>query len=286
MRAALLETSIEPAASERRRRHRHRRSRAPGEVLVRVTHCGVCHSDLSLVERHVPDFGADRARPRGRGRRRRGRRGRHRARARRQGRAHADRRVRRVLLVPARRVRLLRQRDGASPPARCSTATRRCRATVRRCCAASVSVASRRYVITPESRRGQGRRRHAARDRVRHRLRGADRRRRGAQHRARRPEGATVLVVGAGGIGIAIVQGARIAGAARIIVSDPVAERRDAARALRRDRRDRPDCATTSSAPCTQLTGRHRCRLRVRRGRRRARSSRRASGRRATAARR
>jgi len=45
-------------------------------------------------------------------------------------------------------------------------------------------------------------------------------------------EGATVLVVGAGGIGVAIVQGARIAGAARIIVSDPVAERRERARAF------------------------------------------------------
>jgi Zn-dependent alcohol dehydrogenase len=42
-------------------------------------------------------------------------------------------------------------------------------------------------------------------------------------------EGATVLVMGLGGIGISVVQGARIAGAAQIIVSDPVAERRDAA---------------------------------------------------------
>ncbi len=41
--------------------------------------------------------------------------------------------------------------------------------------------------------------------------------------------GATVLVTGLGGIGIATVQGARIAGAARIIVSDPVEDRRDAA---------------------------------------------------------
>lgn len=40
--------------------------------------------------------------------------------------------------------------------------------------------------------------------------------------------GATVLVTGLGGIGVSIVQGARIAGASRIIVSDPVAERRDA----------------------------------------------------------
>lgn len=40
-------------------------------------------------------------------------------------------------------------------------------------------------------------------------------------------EGATVLVTGLGGIGISIVQGARLANAARIIVSDPVAERRE-----------------------------------------------------------
>jgi Zn-dependent alcohol dehydrogenase len=39
--------------------------------------------------------------------------------------------------------------------------------------------------------------------------------------------GATVLVMGLGGIGVSIVQGARLAGASRIIVSDPVPERRD-----------------------------------------------------------
>jgi Zn-dependent alcohol dehydrogenase len=44
---------------------------------------------------------------------------------------------------------------------------------------------------------------------------------------ARVPEGATVFVAGAGGIGIAIVQGARLAGASKIIVSDPLAERRE-----------------------------------------------------------
>jgi Zn-dependent alcohol dehydrogenase len=41
--------------------------------------------------------------------------------------------------------------------------------------------------------------------------------------------GATVLVLGAGGIGIAVTQGARIAGAATIVVSDPSSERREAA---------------------------------------------------------
>ena len=46
---------------------------------------------------------------------------------------------------------------------------------------------------------------------------------------ARVEEGASVLIMGLGGIGQAAVQGARIAGAARIIVSDPVAERREMA---------------------------------------------------------
>ena len=44
--------------------------------------------------------------------------------------------------------------------------------------------------------------------------------------------GATVLVMGLGGVGLSIVQGARIAGASRVIVSDPVAERRERARNL------------------------------------------------------
>ncbi len=49
---------------------------------------------------------------------------------------------------------------------------------------------------------------------------------------ARVEPGATVLVLGLGGVGLSAVQGARLAGAARILVSDPVAERRDAAAAL------------------------------------------------------
>jgi len=46
---------------------------------------------------------------------------------------------------------------------------------------------------------------------------------------ARVPPGATVLIIGLGGVGLAAVQGARLAGAARVIVSDPVAERRETA---------------------------------------------------------
>ena len=41
--------------------------------------------------------------------------------------------------------------------------------------------------------------------------------------------GSTVVVTGLGGVGISAVQGARIAGASRIIASDPVAGRREAA---------------------------------------------------------
>ena len=46
---------------------------------------------------------------------------------------------------------------------------------------------------------------------------------------ARVEPGASVLVIGLGGIGLSIVQGARVAGAARIIAADPVAARREAA---------------------------------------------------------
>jgi Zn-dependent alcohol dehydrogenase len=47
---------------------------------------------------------------------------------------------------------------------------------------------------------------------------------------ARVEAGASVLVMGLGGIGLSIVQGARVAGAARIIAADPVASRREAAK--------------------------------------------------------
>lgn len=46
---------------------------------------------------------------------------------------------------------------------------------------------------------------------------------------ARVEQGATVLIMGLGGVGMAAVQGARIAGASIILASDPVAERRDLA---------------------------------------------------------
>src|SRR3954454_8214302 len=47
---------------------------------------------------------------------------------------------------------------------------------------------------------------------------------------AKVPEGATVMVIGLGGVGISAVQGARLAGASRIIGVDPVESRREQAR--------------------------------------------------------
>ncbi len=53
--------------------------------------------------------------------------------------------------------------------------------------------------------------------------------------------GDSVLVVGAGGIGVSIAAGAAIAGATRAIVSDPSEARREQAHAVRSQRCDRPD---------------------------------------------
>jgi S-(hydroxymethyl)glutathione dehydrogenase/alcohol dehydrogenase len=53
-----------------------------------------------------------------------------------------------------------------------------------------------------------------------------------AVNRARVEPGSSVLVVGAGGVGQFVVQGARLAGAARILVVDPLAARREQALGL------------------------------------------------------
>ncbi len=49
---------------------------------------------------------------------------------------------------------------------------------------------------------------------------------------ARVEEGASVFVTGLGGIGLSVVQGARLANASLVIVSDPVASRREIAKSL------------------------------------------------------
>ena len=64
----------------------------------------------------------------------------------------------------------------------------------------------------------------------------------GAVLNAARPEpGFTALVIGAGGVGQFVVQGARIAGAAAILVVDPVEARREQALALGATRACAPD---------------------------------------------
>ena len=71
---------------------------------------------------------------------------------------------------------------------------------------------------------------------------------------ARVEPGASVLVLGLGGIGLNIVQGARLAGAARIIAVDPVAERR--AMATRFGATDLVDPATDDPmSRAMELTG-------------------------------
>jgi Zn-dependent alcohol dehydrogenase len=66
--------------------------------------------------------------------------------------------------------------------------------------------------------------------------------------------GATVLVLGLGGIGQAVVQGARVAGASRIVASDPIPARREAA--LRLGATDVVDPATNDvAATVLGLTG-------------------------------
>ena len=71
---------------------------------------------------------------------------------------------------------------------------------------------------------------------------------------ARVEEGATVLVLGAGGIGVAVIQGARLAAASVIVAVDPVAERREAA--LRFGATHAVDPAETDvTSFCMDLTG-------------------------------
>lgn len=66
--------------------------------------------------------------------------------------------------------------------------------------------------------------------------------------------GSSVVVLGGGGIGVAVTQGARLAGAAKIIVVDPVAERRTAAEHFGATHTVNPD-DTDVAGFCQELTG-------------------------------
>ena len=252
MRAALLETSAAPLAlvddidvAEPR----------PGEVRVRVSHCGVCHSDLSIVERHLPEC--------------------------------------RRRWCSATRPRASSRSVGAGVP-RCApgdkvvltpiAACDECYWCLRGeygCCVNALAVTTGTSLDghTPLSRNGAPVLRglgvggfaelvvtpasgavKVADDtplEVACVIGCAVQTGVGAVLNTARVEpGATVLVIGAGGVGIAIAQGARGCRCARaVIVSDPVADRRDAA--LRFGATDviDPECRTTSSPPCHALTG-------------------------------
>ena len=87
----------------------------------------------------------------------------------------------------------------------------------------------------------------------------------GAVLNAARPEpGFTALVIGAGGVGQFVVQGARIAGAAEVLVVDPVEARREQALGLGATRACAPDDLRGGDEGA-RLRG---SRLRLRRGRR------------------
>ena len=66
--------------------------------------------------------------------------------------------------------------------------------------------------------------------------------------------GATVLVTGAGGIGVAVTQGARLAAASTIIVADPVEARREGALGFGATHVVDPE-ATDVAAYCHEVTG-------------------------------
>ncbi|GAA3315422.1 zinc-binding dehydrogenase [Nonomuraea dietziae] len=61
------------------------------------------------------------------------------------------------------------------------------------------------------------------------RLRHHHRRRRGHQHRPRQAPGSTVAVIGCGGVGLSVIQGARISGARTILAVDPLAAKHELA---------------------------------------------------------
>ena len=236
-----------------------------GEVIVRVSHCGVCHSDLSNVDGTFPapvpmvlgheaagtveeiGPGVDIAE------------------ARRPGGARLLHRRAAVARSASAVVSASVSTAPRCSPARSTTVQHAALARrAPRCTAVSASVAFGELVITQESgaikvdddtpleiacvigcaiQTGVG----------------------AVLNTAKVEAGDTVLVLGLGGVGIAIVQGARIAGASRIIVSDPVSERRDAA--ARFGATDAIDPTVEDVVGAGARAHRYRCRLRVRGGR-------------------
>ena len=76
------------------------------------------------------------------------------------------------------------------------------------------------YLTVPAGGRRQDRRRHPVRDRLAHRLRRLHRRRAPPSTPPRSQPGSKVVVFGCGGVGIAAIQGAHVAGASIIVAVD------------------------------------------------------------------
>ena len=184
----------------------------PGEALVQVQACGVCHTDLHYREGGISDDFPYPARPRGRRHRRSGRSRRHERRARRLRRPQLARGVRRVPRVPARpAVVLLRHAQ--------RRAEDDARATARRCRPRSASARSRRRRSSPPGRRRRSN--PAASPKAAGLLGcgvmagfGA------ATYTGGVGRGDTVAVFGCGGVGDAAIAAARLAGARTIIAVD------------------------------------------------------------------
>jgi S-(hydroxymethyl)glutathione dehydrogenase/alcohol dehydrogenase len=67
--------------------------------------------------------------------------------------------------------------------------------------------------------------------------------------------GSSVAVIGAGGVGISVIQGARIAGAAQIVAIDPVADKHEAALRFGATKAVRPEDADAAKAEVTAGAG-------------------------------
>ena len=187
----------------------------PREVLVRTVATGVCHSDLHVIEAGLPvppplvlghepagiveAVGADvthvvPGRPR-------------------------DRLplgvLRQLRVLPLGQAEPLRRRGDDAQARRAAAAHegRRADQPVR------APLVVRREDARARERAREDPQGHAARPRGADRLRRDDGARRGAQHRAVAP-GSTCAVIGCGGVGLSAIQGARIAGASRIIAVD------------------------------------------------------------------
>lgn len=76
-----------------------------------------------------------------------------------------------------------------------------------------------------------------------------------ALNTAKISEGDTVLVMGLGGVGMSVVQGARLAGASKILVSDPVSERRESAKKFGATHLIDPTQIEDVAARAIELTG-------------------------------